>query len=225
MSTVAQHEPFAHVAPTLDRLRTQRRSTRILRIARPHPLMAFSRRDERDPRFARAVAAAEASGFLAAVRPVGGTFAPMHEGSLVIDEFGWTADTQWPAERFDRHAALLAEVFASYGIDARVGEVPGEYCPGSHSVNRGGGVKLSGTAQRVARGAWLVSSVVQVGPVDDLRAVTARVATELGAAIDTATIGALADTVPDIDAAEVATRIAQRFRDDGIDEVSVVGEA
>lgn len=210
--------PFGHVAPTLDRLRAQAREVRMLRLARPRPTMAFSRRDERSPGFARAVETAERSGFIAAVRPVGGTFAPMHEGSLVVDEFGWSASTQWPSERFDRHAVLLAEVFASYGVDARVGGVPGEYCPGAHSVNRAGLVKLSGTAQRVARGAWLVSSVVQVGPVDALREVTARVAEELGAAVDVATIGALSDTVLGITVEDVADRIARRFGEDGVGE-------
>lgn len=217
-------DPFAHVRPTLDRLRAQGErdsdAPRTLRIARPRPTIAFSRRDERSPRFARAAAVARAAGFAAVVRPVGGTFAPMHEGSLVVDEFGWSPGTQWPQERFDRHA----EVFASYGIDARVGEVPGEYCPGAHSVNRSGLVKLSGTAQRVARGAWLVSSVVQVGPVDDLRDVTAHVAAELEAPVDVTTIGALCETVPDVRIDDVAARIAGRFRADGVGDIVLVGE-
>jgi len=147
----------------------------------------------------------------------------MHEGSLVVDEFGWSGSGQWPTERFDRHATLLAEVFVSYGIDARVGEVPGEYCPGAHSVNRAGLVKLSGTAQRVARGAWLVSSVVQVGSVEALREVTARVAAELDAPVDVATIGALSDSAPGLTVDEVAARIAKRFREDGVDEVIDAG--
>lgn len=219
MLATGDADPFAHVAPTLDRLREEGRETRMLRITRPRPAIAFSRRDERASGFAAAVAVAEASGFLSAVRPVGGTFAPMHSGSLVVDEFGWSGSGQWPNERFDRHAALLAEVFASYGIDARVGEVPGEYCPGAHSVNRAGLVKLSGTAQRVARGAWLVSSVVQVGPVDELLEVTARVAAALEAPVDVTTIGALSDTVPGLTVDEVADRIAGRFRVDGVDDV------
>lgn len=212
-------DPFAHVAPTLERLRAGEKEVRILRIVRPRPTVAFSRRDERNRGFERAVAVAESAGFAAAVRPVGGTFAPMHEGSLVVDEFGWSASTQWPTDRFDRHSALLAEVFASYGIDARVGQVPGEYCPGAHSVNRAGLVKLSGTAQRVARGAWLVSSVVQVFGADALREVTRRVAAELEAEVDVGSIGALSDTVSDLAIDEVAARIARRFRQDGVAEV------
>lgn len=216
-------EPFGHVAPTMDRMRESARDIRILRLARPPRLIAFSRRDERSPRFDEAVEAADSFGFLAAVRPVGGTFAPLHEGSLVVDEFGFSEGQEWPNARFDRHAELLAEVFASYGIDARVGEVPGEYCPGAHSVNRGGVAKISGTAQRVSRGAWLVSSVVQVEPVEALLPVTEAVAAALDAEVDTATIGALSDTVPGLTVEEVATRIAERFREDGIDEVERLG--
>ncbi|GAA3898049.1 lipoyl protein ligase domain-containing protein [Microbacterium invictum] len=215
-------DPFGHIASTMDRLRGAGVETRVLRIARPRPAMAFGRRDERMPGFARAAAAALQAGFTPAVRPVGGTFAPMHEGSLVVDEFGWSDRVEWPNERFDRHAALLAEVFLSYGIDARVGEVTGEYCPGAHSVNRAGVVKLSGTAQRVARGAWVVSSVVQVGPVDALLEATRQVAAELGRPVDIHTIGSLSDTVPGIDIRDVADRIAQRFAEDGVEDVSLL---
>ncbi len=210
---------FANVWPTLDRLREEARPRRMLRITRPPRTIAFSRRDERQPGFERAVAVARDYGFAAAVRPVGGTFAPLHEGSLVVDEFGWSPSGEWPNERFDRHAALLAEVFVSFGIDARLGEVAGEYCPGAHSVNRAGQVKISGTAQRVSRGSWLVSSVVQVGPIEALREVTARVAEALDQEVDAAIIGALTETVPDLTIAEVATRIAERFAADGVDGV------
>lgn len=220
MSATLDSTLFAHVAPTLARLGARGQPTRLLRIWRPPRAIAFSRRDERQPGFARAAEAAHELGFAAAVRPVGGTFAPVHEGSLVVDEFGVTEGPEWPNERFDRHAALLADVFRSYGIDARVGEVPGEYCPGSHSVNRAGIAKLSGTAQRVAGGAWLVSSVVQVGSVDALRDVTTRVAEALDAHVDVSATGALADTVAGLSPGDVAPRIAERFRDSGVDDIA-----
>jgi octanoyl-[GcvH]:protein N-octanoyltransferase len=37
-------------------------------------------------------------------------------------------------------------------VDARVGEVPGEYCPGRYSVNARGAVKLAGIGQRIVAG-------------------------------------------------------------------------
>lgn len=215
---------FAHVTTTLDMLREAARETRILRITRPRATVAFSRQDELRPSFAEAVAEAELAGFATGVRRVGGSFAPMHRGSLVVEEFGWSAHPGDPTERYVRHTAVLVDILASYGIDARLGEVPGEYCPGAYSINRDGTVKLSGTAQRVARGAWLVSSVIQVEQVDALRGVTRRVATALDTQVDIGTIGAVADSVPDIAIEEVASRIARRFREDGVDEVELIGD-
>jgi octanoyl-[GcvH]:protein N-octanoyltransferase len=37
-------------------------------------------------------------------------------------------------------------------VDARVGEVPGEYCPGRYSVNARAVVKLAGIGQRIVAG-------------------------------------------------------------------------
>jgi octanoyl-[GcvH]:protein N-octanoyltransferase len=45
-------------------------------------------------------------------------------------------------------------------VEALVGEVPGEYCPGAYSVNARGGVKLSGIGQRMIRGGAHLGGVV-----------------------------------------------------------------
>ena len=55
-------------------------------------------------------------------------------------------------ERFERTAARIARALAGLGVDARVGEVPGEYCPGRYSVNACGVSKLAGIGQRVVAG-------------------------------------------------------------------------
>ena len=54
--------------------------------------------------------------------------------------------------RFERTAGRLAAALARLGVDARVGEVAGEYCPGRYSVNARGAVKLAGIGQRVVGG-------------------------------------------------------------------------
>lgn len=216
-------DPYAYVARRLAALRDAAQPVRMLRIASPERIVAFSRRDERASRFALACRAVEDAGFIAAVRPVGGTFAPMHGGSLVVDEFGWSPPGEWPAARFERHTHLLHDVFDSYGIDARIGEVAGEFCPGQFSINREGRVKLSGTAQRVTRGAWLVSSIVHVESAEPLRDVTTRVAQALGAAVNADVTGALSDTVAGLTPADVASRIAQRFCADGVTDVRFEG--
>ena len=67
------------------------------------------------------------------------------------------------------------DLFRGLGVDARLGAVPGEYCPGAHSVNARGTEKLVGTAQRMVPGAWLFSSLVVVGDEDRLRPVSREV--------------------------------------------------
>jgi lipoate-protein ligase A len=94
-------------------------------------------------------------------------------------------------ERFADEARRQADALRSLGVDARVGEVAGEYCPGEFSVNARGRVKLIGAAQRIVRGAWLLSSVVVVQAA--LRAVLEDVYGALGLEWDPATVGAVAD--------------------------------
>jgi octanoyl-[GcvH]:protein N-octanoyltransferase len=55
-------------------------------------------------------------------------------------------------ERFERTAERLARALRELGVDARVGEVPGEYCPGRYSVNARGVAKVAGIGQRIVAG-------------------------------------------------------------------------
>jgi lipoate-protein ligase A len=57
-------------------------------------------------------------------------------------------------------ADLITATLKGLGVDARVGEVPGEYCPGAYSVNSRGTVKLSGIGQRMIRGGAHMGGVV-----------------------------------------------------------------
>ena len=100
-------------------------------------------------------------------------------------------------DRFEEFGELLAEVLRGFGIDARVGEVPGEYCPGAHSVNARGQVKLVGTAQRMVRNAWLFSSVVMFDDADPVRSLLKTVYDELELPFDPASVGAVHDESPD----------------------------
>lgn len=167
----------------------------VLRLARPRPTLAFSRLDSRAAGWPAATAAARAHGFEPVVRQRGGRAAAYHEGCLLLDLVAPDADPRAGIRSRDRQVAgLLAAALADLGVDARVGAVPGEYCPGEHSVNAGGRVKLAGTAQRVVRGAWLVSALVVVSGADRLRDVLTAVHDALGVAWRPASVGAV-DTV------------------------------
>jgi octanoyl-[GcvH]:protein N-octanoyltransferase len=182
----------------------------IIRIHTPEPTAAFSRRDARQPGFGAAVRAAEAAGFTPVLRGPGGRLAAYHRGSLVIDHVMRLPNA--PAgtlERFDRYSALHARILTRLGLDARVGELDGEYCPGTHTVNAAGVAKIVGSAQRITRDGWLFSSVVQVTGSAVLREVLRETHRALGYRLEPSTVGAVEDFVP----GATTQALARAFRD------------
>jgi lipoate-protein ligase A len=191
-----------------------------LRLYRPGPTVAFGRLDALSPGYPQAVAAARAAGFEAILRPPGGHAAAYDEQSLGIDEV--TAEPEAIAgidDRFRRAGALLAGALQGLGVDAGVGAVPGEYCPGEYSVNARGAVKLAGTAQRVVRGGALLGATVVAGHGARIRAVLEAVYARLGLDWDPATAAAAADESPaaTFDAVHDAVLAAYAARVDLVD--------
>ena len=107
-----------------------------MRLHRTAPILAFGRLDKLRPGYGRAVEIARAHGYEPIERMAGGRAAVFHEGTLSFSiatrEQGANAGTR---ARFESMATTIATALASFGADARVGEVPGEYCPGEFSVN------------------------------------------------------------------------------------------
>ena len=189
----------------------------LVRVYRPWPTVAFGRRDSFLPGFAPAALAALRHGFTPAIRSAGGRAAAYHEQCLVIEEIMFAADSSSGIqERFAAEAERQAAALRRLGVDARVGEVAGEYCPGKFSVNARGQTKLIGAAQRTIRGAWLFSSVVVVGGSARLRAVLEDVYGSLGLQWNPASTGAVADeraktTIGEVQEAMLAA-LASRYR-------------
>ncbi len=176
----------------------------IVRCYRPAATVAFGRRDRFLPGFGAAAAAARRRGFAPVVRGAGGRAAAYDEDCLIFDEIMPAAESiAGIHERFADDAHRQARALQRLGVDARVGEVPGEYCPGEFSVNARGRVKLIGAAQRLVRGAWLLSSLVVVQGSDWLRAVLEDVYAGLGLEWDPRTVGAVADEAPGVDVDDV----------------------
>jgi lipoate-protein ligase A len=171
----------------------------LVRVYRPWPTVAFGRRDSFLPGFAGAAAAARRHGFTPVIRSAGGRAAAYHEQCLVIEEISAAFDaTSGIQGRFAEEAHGQAGALRALGIDARVGAVPGEYCPGEFSVNARGERKLIGAAQRIIRGAWLFSSVVVVSGSGRVRAVLEEVYAALGLDWDPSSTGAVADERRDV---------------------------
>jgi lipoate-protein ligase A len=104
-------------------------------------------------------------------------------------------------------SGVVATAFKSLGLDARVGEIPGEYCPGEWSVNIGGRVKVMGVGQRLVRGAAHIGGVVVVDGARDIRNVLIPVYRALKLDWDPRTAGALADRSPGLDNKKVTKAI------------------
>ncbi|MET0832167.1 MAG: lipoate--protein ligase family protein [Acidimicrobiia bacterium] len=186
------------------------------RVHVPGRVVAFGKRDTIDRRYQAATAAAAEAGFAAVERMAGGRAAVFTEHTL---SFAWTIPDADPRPGITARFAALAEVvvdaFGRLGIASRIGEIPGEYCPGTWSVNHDGRIKLMGVGQRLARHAAHVGGVIVVGRPDLVRSALVPVYRVMGLEWDPATAGALTDVDPSV-TVEAASRamiaaLADRF--------------
>lgn len=176
------------------------------------PTVAFSARDLRSPGFAEAEQVARAAGFSCVVRSPGGRMVAYDSGAVVIDHITHFSDKGMAsAATFAESAAHHLTVLRSLGhLDARVGEIEGEYCPGEFSINIGGAAKVLGSAQRITGAAALFSTVVQVTISDPVRQVLIAVSAALGYPLRTSSIAGLTDFA----AGRTSSQVADAFRAD-----------
>jgi len=170
---------------------------RVVRVYAPVPTVAMSRRESRLPGFDTARRAASERGFAPAIRPTGGRAVAYDESCVVFDVVAREVEGSIDQARFFREMGdALAASLRGLGVDARVGDVPGEYCPGEFSLNARGAVKLIGTSQRAVRGARLLSGMLPLAAVDRFTDVLLAVNAALELDWDPATFGTLATEVP-----------------------------
>ncbi len=178
-----------------------------LRLYVPERLVAFGSRDAANPAFAAAEQMAAAEGFGSYRRLAGGKATVFHEHTIA---FAWAIPSSDPsattAQRFDETNDIITTALGSLGVDARVGEVAGEYCPGSNSINARGRFKLVGIGQRLIAGAAHVGGVIVVDRADLVNRALVPVYNALGYAWDPATTGAVSAEV-DTDVAAVMDAI------------------
>ncbi len=103
--------------------------------------------------------------------------------------------TSTSPRRYEATAATVATALRALGVDARVGAVAGEYCPGDFSVNARGTRKLSGTAQRVIRGGAYVGTVLVVRDATRVAGAVGELYAALGLDVQPDTTGAVEDEV------------------------------
>lgn len=202
---VIRQEERADAATDLDRsvelLRAVADGTiaqpRVVRLYSPVPTVAMSRRESRMPGFETARQASLVRDFTPAVRPTGGRAVAYDESCIVFDVITREAEGSVAQTRFFREIGdALVVAMRGLGVDARVGDVPGEYCPGEFSINARGAIKLIGTSQRAVRGARLLSGMLPLDGVERFTDVLLAVNAALELDWDPATFGTLATEVP-----------------------------
>ncbi len=188
-----------------------------LRLYRPDDALLFSSLDARRGGYARALELARAAGFEPVIRLAGGHAAVFLESSLA---FAWaSADPDAPLHiraRFERLSGWVVSALRRLGLDARVGEVAGEYCPGEFSVNLGGRIKVMGVGQRVIRGGAHVGGVITVADTRRLREVLVPIYSALELEFRPETAGGIADVDPQLTAEMLIEAIAEVLRGEGI---------
>jgi octanoyl-[GcvH]:protein N-octanoyltransferase len=163
-----------------------------MRIHRTGRVMAFGRIDRLAPGYAEAVRIAREHGYESIERMAGGRAAVFSEGTIALARSTRTSGfASGTTERFEEMAETIAGALRRLGVDARIGEVPGEYCPGAWSVSDRGVRKLAGLGQRTIAGGAHIGGVVVVGGAEPIRAVLEPVYEALGLSWDPETVGSV----------------------------------
>ena len=161
------------------------------------------------PVFAAVMAMLEARGFRPGERGAGGQLAVYDESALVID---LVAPHPEPREntrdRYRHFSGLMVKAFSQLGIDARMGEVAGEYCPGDYSVNAEGRVKLAGIAQRIGKHGYHMGAVISVAPSAAALAAVTDAYRMMDIPFTPSTFGAITDLAPSVSVSEACAHIA-----------------
>ncbi len=209
-----RHRPALDTAVSRALLRQVSRGTEpeTLRIYIPADIVAFGPQDTRSEGYYAAVTAARTGGFEAIERLAGGRAAVFHQETIA---FSWTMPDTSPRTdvmaRFDETADIMMRALRRLGIDARIGEVPGEYCPGQHSVNARGKQKIMGVGQRLIRNAAHVGGVVVAGNSSRIRDILTPVYDALKIDWLPQTVGSVEDEIPGTNYAAVIQAILDEF--------------
>lgn len=183
-----------------------------VRLSRPGRVVAFGRRDVVSPGYPEAVAAAARKGFPGMERLAGGRAAAFSEGALSLT---FTLPDPQPAKRtslrFTELTGLVRDAFSALGVDARIGAVPDEYCPGEFSLNARGRTKLAGVGQRMIQGAAHVGFVIVVSGAELIADTLEPVYEALGIDYSRGSVGSIEDEVPSADRLQVETALLDRI--------------
>jgi lipoate-protein ligase A len=165
-----------------------------LRVSVPARMVAFGKQDVASTGYQQAAVEARRRGYAAVERLAGGRAAVFHPGTI---SFAWTIPEQEAraniTTRFKEISDIVSSALEKLGVEAHIGEIPGEYCPGAYSVNARFQRKIMGVGQRVLKDAAHVGGVIVVNDSAAVRNVLIPVYDALGVPWEPATAGSIED--------------------------------
>jgi lipoate-protein ligase A len=178
----------------------------ILRLRRPRPTAAFSPQDTTHPDYERIKDQARTNGFEPIERGTGGRLTMFDEHALAVTLI-------WPhpephahtMRRYEIFSGAIAAALTKLDIDARVGELPNEYCPGKFSINAEGRVKLVGIAQRMNRRCVQMGAIISVERSEEACAAIAQAYHAMSLPFDLKTYGAISELRPTLAYGQVSS--------------------
>lgn len=158
---------------------------------------------------------ARASGFEPIERGTGGRLTMFDEHALAVTLLVPHSDPQrHTIERYDVFSGIIVRALKDLGVEARVGELQHEYCPGRFSINSDGRIKLVGIAQRMNRQCVQLGAVIAVEYSNRACAAIDEAYRMMGLPFDVATYGAIADIRPELSAAEIRARLVKAISEE-----------
>jgi lipoate-protein ligase A len=177
-----------------------------VRVWRPYRQLAFGRRDARADDYDVAKKVAEACEFPTVERSVGGRAVAYTGNTVAFAKVVALSDMRVGMDdRYEQAAQAAQRALWRLGAPAVRGEPEGSFCPGDYSLQRKG--KLAGLAQRVRKGAALVSGIVVVRDHEELAGVLDPVYAALDVPFDPESVGSVAKVGGDGDPEKVARTI------------------
>jgi octanoyl-[GcvH]:protein N-octanoyltransferase len=180
----------------------------ILRLRRPQPTAAFSPQDTVHPDYQRVQNLARVRGFEPVERGTGGRLTMFDEHALAVTLISPHPEPHiHTMRRYEIFSKAIVSALMNIGIDARVGELPNEYCPGKFSINSGGRVKLVGIAQRMNRSCVQMGAIIMVERSEKACTAIAEAYAAMGLPFDSKTYGAITELRPELNFAAVCSSV------------------
>ena len=185
----------------------------VARVWCPHRQLAFGRRDARSEGYDSARKIAAQRGFPPTTRDVGGRAVAFSGETVAFAHAVPIEDARGGIQRrYEAATELLLSALAALDVDARPGEPPDSFCPGSHSLQADG--KFAGLAQRVTTEVAVVAGVVLVTDRTAVVDVLEPIYDRLDVPFDTEAVGSVATAGGPADPAPVVSAIATALEND-----------